>query len=266
MIPLALGFPDIDPIAIQLGPLAIRWYALAYIAGIVLGWVYMRGLARREPVFTTPVAVDDFVVWATLGIVLGGRLGYVLFYNFDYYSQNPLQVVYLWQGGMAFHGGFLGVVLATYLFARHHKFRFTQLADIVVMAAPIGLFFGRIANFVNGELFGRVTDVSWAVVFPGGGDLPRHPSQLYEAALEGLVLFLLLFVLDRTTRVRERPGTILGLFIVGYGLARFAVEFVRQPDAHLGTLALGLSMGQWLSMPMILAGAAIMTWALLRRT
>jgi len=265
MIPMALNFPDIDPIAIQLGPLAIRWYALAYIAGIVLGWVFMRGLARRAPVFTTPTAVDDFVVWATLGIVLGGRLGYVLFYNFDYYSQNPLQVVYLWQGGMAFHGGFLGVVLATYLFARHHKFRFTQLADIVAMSAPIGLFFGRIANFVNGELFGRATDVPWAVVFPGGGDMPRHPSQLYEAALEGLAVFLLLFILDRTTRIRQKPGTILGLFIVGYGLARFTVEFVRQPDAHLGTLALGLSMGQWLSMPMILAGAAIMVWAL-RRT
>ena len=261
MIPLVLNFPDIDPIAIQLGPLAIRWYALSYITGIVLGWVYMRGLARRKPVFTTPVAVDDYVVWATLGIVLGGRLGYVLFYNFDYYSQNPLQALYLWQGGMAFHGGFLGVVLATYLFARRRKIGPIQLGDLVAMTAPIGLFFGRLANFANGELFGRQSDVAWAVIFPGGGDVPRHPSQLYEAVLEGLVLFLLLFVLDRTTRIREKPGTLIGLFFAGYGLARFGVEFVRQPDAHLGTLALGLSMGQWLSIPMILAGAGIVSWA-----
>ncbi len=264
MHPLVLDFPDIDPIAIQLGPLAIRWYALAYIAGIVLAWLYMRWLAKRSPVFATPAQVDDFLVWATLGIVLGGRLGYVLFYNFGYYLQHPIEILFLWQGGMSFHGGFLGVALAIYLYARHLKVRFTRFADLVCMSVPIGLFFGRIANFVNGELFGRATDVSWAVIFPAGGNVPRHPSQLYEAALEGLMLFLVFLLLELTTRTREHSGFISGLFVAAYGVSRFLVEFVRQPDDHLGTLAVGLSMGQWLSLPMVLIGGAMIAWSLRR--
>jgi phosphatidylglycerol:prolipoprotein diacylglycerol transferase len=265
MSPLVIPYPEIDPIALQLGPIAIRWYALAYITGIVLGWVYMRWLAKRPPQFATPPQVDDFVVWATLGIVLGGRVGYVIFYNPAYYFYHPLQVLYIWQGGMSFHGGLLGVVLAIYLYSRRLGVRFTRFGDLVCMAVPIGLFFGRIANFVNGELFGRETDVSWAMVFPAGGNVPRHPSQLYEAALEGLLLFTVLFVLELTTNLRQRSGLVSGLFIAGYGICRFLVEFVRQPDIQLGTLALGFSMGQWLSLPMIVIGGAMVLWSL-RRT
>ncbi|MCP4330943.1 MAG: prolipoprotein diacylglyceryl transferase [Alphaproteobacteria bacterium] len=264
VLPLVLNFPDIDPIAVRLGPVAIRWYALAYISGIVLGWLYMRWLATRSPKFTTKVQVDDFLIWATLGIVLGGRLGYVVFYNAGYYLQHPVEILYLWQGGMSFHGGLLGVVLAIYLYSRKLHVRFTTFGDLVCMAVPIGLFFGRIANFVNGELFGRASDVSWAIIFPAGGAIPRHPSQLYEAALEGLLLFLIMFAIEMTTRLRERSGFVSGVFVAGYGVSRFVVEFFREPDAHLGTLALGLSMGQWLSLPMVLIGGAMMLWSLRR--
>jgi phosphatidylglycerol:prolipoprotein diacylglycerol transferase len=249
----ALPFPAIDPIALQIGPVAIRWYALAYIAGILLGWRYAIVLCRREPNLVSPRQMDDFILWLTLGIVLGGRAGYVLFYNPLYYLQNPLQAFALWSGGMSFHGGLLGVLLAMYLFARKEKLPYFVLADVVAVCVPFGLFFGRVANFVNGELWGRVADVPWAFVFPAGGPLPRHPSQLYEAFLEGIVLFAALWLLLRRG-ARARAGLMSGTFLAGYGLARFAVEFVREPDVQLGYLAFGLTMGQYLTLPMIAFG------------
>jgi phosphatidylglycerol:prolipoprotein diacylglycerol transferase len=256
-----VAFPAIDPVAIQVGPLSIRWYALAYIAGIMLGWWYMRALTRRSPRALTVRDVDDFVVWATLGVVLGGRLGYVLFYKPGYYIHDPLSAFALWQGGMSFHGGLIGVILAIVLFARQRKVSWLKVGDLVVCAVPIGLFFGRLANFVNGELFGRPSDAPWAMVFPHGGPDPRHPSQLYQAALEGLVLFVLLFVLARYTRSLERPGYLGGVFLAGYGVARVVGEIFRQPDAHLGFLIFGATMGQLLSIPVFLAGVYLMARA-----
>lgn len=259
MLTFALPFPAIDPIAIELGPLAIRWYALAYLTGLLGGWWYLRFLARRTPGGPNDVQVDDFLVWATLGVVLGGRLGYVLFYKPSYYLANPLDILKVWQGGMAFHGGVLGVIVAIYLFSRLRKLSFLRMGDLVCAVVPIGLFFGRIANFINGELWGRpAPDVPWAFVFPHGGDVPRHPSQLYEAVLEGLVLFIVLHLLWRVTALRERQGFIAGAFLAGYGISRFIVEFFREPDSFLGTVAAGMTMGQLLSLPMILVGAALM--------
>ena len=255
-----IAFPQIDPIAVQLGPLAIRWYALAYIAGIVLGWQYALKLCREMPKLVTPQQMDDFIVWLTLGIILGGRIGYVLFYNPMHFLQNPGQVLQLWHGGMSFHGGLGGVLLAMLLFARKRGIRFFALADVVAVCVPFGLFFGRLANFVNGELFGRASDVPWAMVFPHGGPSPRHPSQLYEAALEGVVLFAVLWLLMRMG-ARGKPGIISGAFLIGYGLARFTVEFAREPDAQLGYLSFGLTMGQYLTLPMLAFGAALIVWA-----
>ncbi|WP_119459166.1 prolipoprotein diacylglyceryl transferase [Rhodospirillaceae bacterium SYSU D60014] len=250
----AIPFPSIDPVLIEIGPFAIRWYALAYIAGIVLGWRYCLYLAARPPRIVTRAQFGDFVVWAVLGVILGGRLGYVLFYKPLHYLYNPLEIVMVWQGGMSFHGGMLGVILAMILFTRQRRLPFFALADIVACATPIGLFFGRLANFINQELYGRPTDVPWAVVFPAGGPLPRHPSQLYEAALEGVVLFVVLFALARFTEARWRLGVLSGVFLVGYSLSRIIVELFREPDAHLGYLIGGTTMGQWLSVPMLLVG------------
>ena len=263
---LALPFPAIDPVIFEVGPFALRWYALAYIAGIVLGWLYAARLAQEARLWpgAAPVsraALDDFVTWATLGIVLGGRIGYVLFYNPAYYLENPLEVFAVWQGGMAFHGGFVGIAVAMLLFARANKIPFLSLTDLVAAAAPVGLFFGRLANFINEELYGRPTDVPWAVVFPSAGPEPRHPSQLYEAALEGLVLFLVLRVLTHRLGALGRPGLVTGTFMAGYGIARFTVEFFRMPDEQLGYLAGGLTMGQYLSLPMILVGLATAAYA-----
>lgn len=260
---LAIPFPIIDPVAVEIGPLAVRWYALAYIAGLLLGWVAVRRLGRQPPAGFQGEEADDFLVWATLGVVLGGRLGYVLFYNLPYYLENPAQIVMVWQGGMAFHGGLLGVVIALLVFCRRRGINPLVMGDVVACAAPIGLFFGRIANFINAELYGRAApDLPWAMVFPTDPfGLPRHPSQLYEAALEGVVLFVLLAVLWRCWSVRGRPGALVGVFLTGYGVARALVEIVREPDAHLGTLFWGVTMGQLLSLPMILAGVAFLAWA-----
>jgi len=259
---LAIPFPAwLDPVALEVGPLVVRWYALAYIAGFVLGWRYCLRLTDYGPERPNRHDFDDFLTWAILGTILGGRLGYVLFYNFPFYTDNPLQALRVWEGGMAFHGGILGVTLAMILFARRRGFSPLALADVVGAAAPIGLFLGRIANFVNGELWGRPTDLPWGVVFPTGGPEPRHPSQLYEAVLEGLVLFAVLWVLAHRPAVRRRPGQVAGTFLVGYGLARFLVEFVRQPDPQLGLLVAGLTMGQLLSLPMIVLGAGLIAWA-----
>lgn len=259
---MAIAFPDIDPIAIEIGPLAIRWYALAYIAGLLGGWWYARWLVRRPPHAMKPEQVDDFLVWATLGVVLGGRLGYVLFYKPAYFLANPADIIAVWQGGMSFHGGLLGVAAATVLFSRRHRLTLPAVGDVIAMVAPLGLFFGRIANFINGELFGRpAPDFPYAVVFPHGGPVPRHPSQLYEAVLEGLLLFIVMHLLWRVPAVRQRPGTLVGVFLIGYGLARIVAEAFREPDAHLGYLWAGATMGQLLSIPMVLAGVAVVAVA-----
>ena len=271
---LAIPFPAIDPevfsfgpFAIDhwsIGPFAIRWYALAYIAGLIIGWRYCLALAQRPPHVARPQDIDDFLVWATLGVVLGGRTGYVLFYNLPYYLQHPIEIFFLWRGGMSFHGGALGVCIAILLFCRQRQIKLLAFADIIVAAVPIGLFFGRIANFINGELWGRETSVAWAMIFPNDPrQVPRHPSQLYEACLEGIVLFLVLWTLQRAG-ARQRPGLLTGAFLIGYGLARVTVEFFREPDAQLGYLlgnaSLGLTMGQLLSLPLILVGL----WLVLR--
>jgi phosphatidylglycerol:prolipoprotein diacylglycerol transferase len=259
----SLTFPNIDPIIFQVGPLALRWYALAYIAGLILAWRFMLGRVRRagSAAAMDEVAIDDFLVWATLGVVLGGRLGYVLFYRPDYYFANPLEILAVWQGGMAFHGGLLGVAVAMILFSRRRGLKLLGVTDLVSAAAPIGLFFGRIANFINGELWGRTSDVAWAMAFPTGGPAPRHPSQLYEAALEGAALFVLLWWLNRRFDGARRPGLITGVFLGGYGVARIFVEFFREPDAYLGFLFAGATMGQLLSLPLILLGAFLVVRA-----
>lgn len=261
---LSLAFPAIDPIAISIGPIAIRWYALAYIAGLLLGWKYVVYYCTKTPNIMSKRDVDDLLFWATLGVILGGRLGYILFYNLDYYLDNPANILKVWQGGMAFHGGFMGVIVAIILFARKRGISTLAVLDAAAVATPIGLFFGRIANFINGELFGRTTDVAWGVVFPNGGPLPRHPSQLYEAVLEGLILFVVLFVMSRNAYIRHRPGILGGTFVAGYGISRIIVEFFREPDAQLGFLAGGATMGQLLSIPMVLFGIGCIVYAMKR--
>ena len=258
-----ITFPEIDPVLISIGPFAIRWYALAYIGGLVIAWRYCRWLAVRPPQSVSADAFDDFLLWATLGILLGGRLGYVLFYKPDFYLANPLEILFIWRGGMSFHGGLLGMVAAEVMFARRRGLPVLALADIVAAASPIGLFLGRIANFINGELFGRPSEVPWAMVFPHGGPRPRHPSQLYEAAVEGLVLLLVLHLMVRAGAL-ERRGMLAGAFLIGYALARMLAEMFREPDAYLGFLLGGTTMGQWLSLPLLLAGLALVVRA--RRT
>ncbi|MFD2264800.1 prolipoprotein diacylglyceryl transferase [Lacibacterium aquatile] len=260
----ALPFPMINPVAIAVGPIAIRWYALAYIVGILLGWFYAKKLAGKAALSWgwNPKLIEDFVTYATLGVILGGRLGYVLFYKPMHYLQNPGEILQVWNGGMAFHGGALGVIVAIIIFARVKKLPVFGLGDIVCAVVPIGLGLGRIANFVNGELYGRATDVAWAMVFPHDEkQVLRHPSQLYQAAMEGLILFLVLLVLEKKG-MRKYPGVISGTFLAGYGVARFIGEFFREPDSFLGLLTAGLSMGQLLSLPMIAVGAFIIRQAL----
>jgi phosphatidylglycerol:prolipoprotein diacylglycerol transferase len=262
----ALPFPVIDPVALELGPVVIRWYALAYVVGILLGWWLARRYVANAGLWgavnrPTEAQIDDFILWVTLGIILGGRLGFVVFYNPAFYAANPMEILKVWNGGMSFHGGLIGASLAILYFARGKAFSAWSLFDIVAAVAPIGIFFGRIANFVNAELWGRVTDVSWAMVFPGTDGLPRHPSQLYQAALEGVGLFALATVLVFVGRKFKTPGFITGAFVVGYGIARFIVEFAREPDAQLGYLIGGLTMGQLLSLPMVALGLGIVVWA-----
>jgi phosphatidylglycerol---prolipoprotein diacylglyceryl transferase len=253
---LTIPFPSIDPVLIEVGPFAIRWYALAYIAGLLIGWRYCVMLASKEPKVLDRATLDDFLVWVTLGVVLGGRIGYVLFYNFKEYLAHPLEALQIWHGGMSFHGGAAGVVVALFLFTRKHKLDFLRLGDILVCAVPIGLLLGRLANFVNSELYGRPSDLPWAMVFPADpSQLPRHPSQLYEAGLEGLALFTLLFILQGRSEIRGRRGYLSGVFLAGYAVARIVSEFFREPDRQLGYLLGGTTMGQLLSIPVLIAGA-----------
>ena len=257
-----LPFPAIDPVLIQIGPFAIRWYALAYITGLLIGWRYMLRFSREEGAGLRPKEVDDLLLWVTLGVLLGGRLGYVLFYNPAYYWANPVEALALWQGGMSFHGGLLGVVLAMAAFARSRRLKLLAIADPLARTVPIGLFLGRLANFVNGELYGRPSDVPWAMIFPADADrVPRHPSQLYEAAGEGILLFALLWWLARKTDFRARPGWLSGAFCAGYGVARLVAELFRQPDAQIGFLVGGATMGQLLSVPLLAFGLYLMARA-----
>ncbi len=258
---LAFVFPPLDPVAVSIGPVVIRWYALAYLAGFVLGWRYGLYLARGNPQGVRPVLYDDFLTWAVIGTILGGRAGYVLFYQLPYYLSDPLEMLRIWHGGMSFHGGMLGVILAAWLFARRHKVGFFAFTDVLACVAPIGLCLGRLANFVNGELYGRPSGAPWAMIFPRGGDIPRHPSQIYEAALEGLVLFFVMFALARNEKIRARGGVLSGCFLVGYSVFRFGCEFFREPDPQLGFLFAGATMGQLLCVPMMAFGAGLAVWA-----
>src|SRR5437588_8592377 len=261
-----LPFPTFDPVLIAIGPFAIRWYALAYIVGILIGWLYARALIRNERLWGGPAPmtvsdIDDFIVWVTLGIILGGRIGYLLFYNPDYFTEHPLEALQLWKGGMSFHGGFTGCIAAVVLFAKSRGIPVLSLGDVTCAVGPIGLFLGRLANFINGELWGRPADLPWAMVFPSGGALARHPSQRYGAALEGLLLSALLGLLVRAGALK-RPGLIIGSFAVGYAVARSFAELFREPDAQLGFLWGGLTMGMLLSLPLLLFGIALIVIAL----
>jgi len=251
-----LTYPVIDPVALQIGPLAARWYGLMYAVGFASAWWLGRRRAMRPGSGWTPLQVDDLITWLVVGVVLGGRIGYVLFYDLGYYLANPLESLSIWRGGMSFHGGVMGVVLVCWIYGRSIGKSLLEVGDLIAPLVPPGLLAGRIGNFINGELWGRVTDVPWAMVFPTGGPLPRHPSQLYEAALEGLTLFVILWLYAAKPRQR---GAVGGLFLLGYGSFRFFVEFFRQPDAQLGFVALDFfSMGQLLCLPMILLGLYLM--------
>lgn len=263
-MPLVVPYPVMNPVAIAIGPIAIRWYALAYLLGLVIGWLYGRQLAKLSPRAVKPTDVDDFLSWATLGVVLGGRLGYVMFYMPGYYIDHPMEALAIWKGGMSFHGGLLGVIIAGVSYCRLRNINTAAFADIMFCVAPIGLCLGRIANFINGELPGRTTDVPWAMVFPGYGPLPRHPSQLYQAAMEGFALFVILFALSRSAAIRARPGLLSGAFLVGYAIFRSIGELFRQPDAFLGFIWEGTTMGQLLSAPMLLIGVGLIVRAVRR--
>jgi phosphatidylglycerol:prolipoprotein diacylglycerol transferase len=251
--------PQFDPVVVHLGPLAVRWYGLMYLLAFVLVLVLGRYRIRKQPWNGWSVRdLDDMLFLGVLGVVIGGRLGYILFYKLSDYLHAPLHIFYVWEGGMSFHGGFLGVILAMLWFARSRGKKWMAVTDFIAPLVPLGLGAGRIGNFINAELWGRPTDVPWAMIFPNIDNLPRHPSQLYEFGLEGLALFALLWWFSR----KPRPtGAVSGVFLIGYGALRFAVEFTREPDGFLGLLALGLSMGQWLSLPMALTGIGLLAWA-----
>ena len=269
LLPLAaLPFPQIDPVIVQLGPLAIHWYGLGYVVGLLFAWWYAKRMGSDDRLWgpsgspISAVDIDDFLLWAAAGVVLGGRLGYILFYDFAKYAANPAGIFAVWEGGMSFHGGLAGVTIAMIIFSRRRGFSAWSLFDVIAASAPVGFGLVRVTNFINSELWGRPTDVPWAFVFPKGGPEPRHPSQLYEAALEGLVLFIVLRILTHSAFKLRQPGFVAGAMISGYGLSRIFVEFFRQPDAHIGYLAGGwLTMGMILSSPMVLLGIWAMTSA-----
>jgi phosphatidylglycerol---prolipoprotein diacylglyceryl transferase len=258
-----LTYPAFDPVALQLGPLAIHWYGIAYVAGILLAWKCCAYLSIQGLIPVERRHIDDFIPWATLGILAGGRLGEVLFYNTSHYLEHPLEILYIWQPGMSFHGGFLGVVLAGLIWVWARKIPILAFGDLLSVGSPIGLFFGRIANFINGELYGRITSEPWGMIFPGAGPFPRHPSQLYEAVLEGTVLFTLLFTLAYFKVGKRFPGLLMGVFFAGYGLARSVVELYREPDPSTGFVWMDFTMGQLLSFPLIFVGG-LFIWQALR--
>jgi phosphatidylglycerol:prolipoprotein diacylglycerol transferase len=254
---MAIVFPNINPAIIEFGALKVTWYSLAYIVGIILGYYYVLWLNDKRKNRLSRKVIEDSISYIIIGIIIGGRVGYVIFYKPYYYLSNPIQILKTWEGGMSFHGALIGVLIALILYCRKNKISFLYFVDYIVCAGPIGLFFGRIANFINGELYGRVSNVSWAVLFPHGGMLPRHPSQLYEAVLEGLVLFLVLLIVFTKTKLKELYGSIGALFLILYALFRFFVEYFREPDYHLGFVFYNFSMGQLLSLIMLIIGVSI---------
>jgi phosphatidylglycerol:prolipoprotein diacylglycerol transferase len=254
-----LVHPQFDPIAVSIGPFGIRWYGLMYLIGFVAAlWLGRRRAASDTWRGWSPRAMDDVLFYGVIGVIIGGRLGYALFYKPGYYLAHPLEIFYVWQGGMSFHGGFLGVLVAMLLFARKARKPWLGVMDFLAPLVPPGLAAGRMGNFINAELWGRPTDVPWAMVFPTVDGTPRHPSQLYEFALEGIVLFVLMWLYSKKPRA---TGSVSALFLIGYGASRFIVEYTREPDSFLGVLALGLTMGQWLSLPMVLVGAWLLWWS-----
>ena len=305
---MIITLQNLDPVALQIGPVAIRWYSLAYIAGIIYLALWLSVRDKKDGVFLpceksgkksgfgalnsdenlpkskalkksksasderkisqnlSKKAREDWMSWAVLGIIFGGRLGYVCFYNFGYFLHHPLEIFAIWQGGMSFHGGLLGVILAMWIFAKKYKINYLKMMDVVAVAAPFGLLCGRLANFVNMELYGRITDGDFGVIFPGAGELPRHPSQLYEAGLEGLLLLLLMNFLFFKTKIRKLDGALSGVFLLGYGLARAVVENFREPDAHLGFIFGEMTMGQLLCAPLILVGIGLIILSFLKKT
>ena len=264
-----LPFPLINPILFQWGPLAIRWYALAYIVGLIAGWALIRRVVTDDSLWggaTRPSrdSIDDLLVYCALGVVIGGRLGNVLFYDPQYYFSHPIEIFKVWEGGMAFHGGLIGALIGVLLFSRRYKAPALTVLDLCSLVAPIGIFLGRIANFIRPELWGRPTNVPWAVVFPGTDGQPRHPSQIYEALLEGVLAFVILYALAQRGALR-RPGVLTGVFCIVYGAARIFSEFFREPDPQLGYLRWGLTMGMVLSLPLIIAGIGVLAWSYGRR-
>ncbi|MDA9573591.1 prolipoprotein diacylglyceryl transferase [Rickettsiales bacterium] len=245
--------PYIDPVLVSLGPLQIRWYSLAYILGIIVTILWLKHINKNQNLLSKK-AYDSWISWAVLSIIIGGRLGYVLFYNFNHYLNNPLEILAFWHGGMSFHGGLIGAIFGMFLFCRKYQINFLQFTDIIAIIAPIGLFFGRIANFINMELYGRFTESKFGIIFPGAGNYPRHPSQLYEAFFEGILLFIILFFCYKKTKLINYRGKISGIFLAFYGSARFVVEFFREPDYHIGFILPNLTMGQILSVPLIIGG------------
>ncbi len=257
-------FPDISPVIFSIGPFALRWYAMAYLVGIVTAWILTKRNIRKYNLGITTEQLDDLVFYTTLGIILGGRLGYVICYGDGYFWQHPAEILAVWHGGMSFHGGIAGVIIALYCFAKKYKFPYLKITDLVALYVPIGIFLGRLANFVNGELWGRITTVPWAVKFPDGGYLPRHPSQLYEALTEGILMFIILNLLWRKKFVRNHTGIISAVFLVIYGLSRISMEFFREPDRQIGYIAGSVTMGQILSLPFLILGLFILHRSLKR--
>jgi len=256
-----LVFPNIDPIIISFGPLAVSWYSLSYVVGIVLGWFYILKLIEKKYTNLEKQHIDDFISWIIIGIIIGGRLGYVLFYDPVKYISNPIEILKTYEGGMSFHGGIIGFAIASILFTRKNNIKFFTLVDATAAAAPIALFLGRIANFINGELYGRVTDVSWSFIFPRSDGLPRHPSQLYEAALEGFVLFFILYFCVTKYQALKRSGLISGLFLIFYSSFRLIIENFREPDSHIGFHADFITRGQLLCIPMLIIGIIIIKYS-----
>ena len=261
-----MPFPDISPIALELGPIVIRWYALAYLAGIVIGWRYCMAMAKRLPTGVGANDMDDFMVWAVAGVIIGGRLGQVIFYHPGYFLRNPLEIFMIWQGGMAFHGGLLGVIAAMVIYTRRREIPLFAFTDLIALVAPIGIFFGRVANFINQEHFGRPADVPWAIIFHTDPlQVPRHPSQLYEAALEGLAVYLVLAAIAHGTKALLRPGIVTGVFLIGYAIARIVSEFFREPEILVESLPFATTWGQWLSLPMLAVGLYVLRLGLTRK-
>lgn len=249
-----MQLPFINPTLLKIGPLEIRWYALAYIFGIILAWLVVKYFNKKNNIFNEKEISDDFFTYAVISIIIGGRLGYVLFYNFSFYITHPIEILKVWHGGMSFHGGLLGVIVGSYYLCKKHKIDFFEFCDLLAIASPIGLFFGRIANFINLELYGRITDSKFGIIFPNAGDLPRHPSQLYEAFLEGICLFCIIFFIAKKISIKKYKGLLSGMFLCGYGLSRFIVEFFREPDVQIGYILKYFTMGQLLTLPIFALG------------